>query len=289
MSKMNNTVISKDGTRIGYAQRGQGPGLILVQGTMGTAYHFTELAEVLADRFTVYVPDRRGRGMSECGPAEYGTRKEVEDLAALIEATGAPYVFGLSAGAIIALQAALCVPALRKFAIYEPPLFVDGLPVGLLNRFEREWAQGNVAAASVTAMLAAEMGRPIFKYLPRFLLEGFVRRIMKAEAAQGLGPYPTMQVLAATLPNDFCIVREADGALSRFGSIQAEVLLLGGSKSPDYLKRALDALARTLPHQHRMELAGLGHAAAWNRDKQRNPDGDPKRVAQALIEFFNQR
>jgi len=286
---MSDTVISKDGTRIGYWQQGHGLGLILVQGTMGTAYHFTELAEALADRFTVYGPDRRGRGMSESGPAEFGTSKEIEDLAALLEATGAPYVFGLSAGAIITLQAALCLPALHKFAIYEPPLFVGGLPVGLLNRFEREWAQGNVAAASVTAMLAAEMGPPISKYLPRFLLEGFVRRIMKAEAAQGSGPYPTMEALAATLPNDFCIVREADGALGRFSAIQSEVLLLGGSKSPHYLKRALDALARTLPHQQRVELVGLGHAAAWNRDKQRNPDGNPQRVAQALIEFFNQR
>ena len=287
-------VSSKDCTHIGYQQLGRGPGLILVQGTMGTAYHFAELAEALADDFTVYVPDRRGRGMSQgaSAPAEHDTQKEIDDLAALLYATGASFVFGLSSGAIITLQAALVLPVLRKVAIYEPPLFVDGLPTALLQRFDREWAQGNVAAAMVTAMLAAQMGPPIFKYLPRFVLEGFVKRIMQAEAQQAAvgdahaGQYPTMLALAATLPNDFRVVAQADGALPRFSAIQCEVLLLGGRKSPAYLRRALDTLARILPHQQRVELPGLGHAAAWNRDKQRNPDGDPQRVAQVLREYF---
>jgi hypothetical protein len=37
-------VVSRDGTRIGYRQVGVGPGLVLVQGAMGTMHNFSELA-----------------------------------------------------------------------------------------------------------------------------------------------------------------------------------------------------------------------------------------------------
>lgn len=54
------SVISIDGTKIGYRQYGKGPGLIIVQGAMGTACNYHQLAIALAKDFTVYVPDRRG-------------------------------------------------------------------------------------------------------------------------------------------------------------------------------------------------------------------------------------
>ncbi len=62
--------------------------------------------------------------------------------------------------------------------------------------------------------------------------------------------------------------------------------MIGGSKSPRYLKVALSALEKIAPNHKRVELAGLGHAAAWNYDKQRNPDGQPERVAQELRKFL---
>ena len=57
-------VTSLDGTRIGFLRQGSGPGLVLVQGAMGTAYNFNDLAGALSTTFTVYTPDRRGRGIS---------------------------------------------------------------------------------------------------------------------------------------------------------------------------------------------------------------------------------
>ncbi len=47
-------VTSRDGTRIGYLQIGTGPGLVLVQGAMGDAYSYRELAEALSPHFTVF-------------------------------------------------------------------------------------------------------------------------------------------------------------------------------------------------------------------------------------------
>src|ERR1700722_19602010 len=58
------SVISSDGTGIGYRQMGDGPGLILVHGGMQSTQNLTKLARALCHRFTVYLPDRRGRGLS---------------------------------------------------------------------------------------------------------------------------------------------------------------------------------------------------------------------------------
>lgn len=93
------SVISADSTSIGYRQYGQGPGIVLVQGAMGTAQNFSTLAEALADTFTVYVPDRRGRGLSPLSyQQDHSIKRDVEDLEALLAKTGTHNVFGLSTG-----------------------------------------------------------------------------------------------------------------------------------------------------------------------------------------------
>src|SRR5262249_10074320 len=114
------TVISADGTTIGYRQVGQGPGLILLHGGMIASQNFARLGHALADVFTVIIPDRRGRGRSGPFGTNYGIARECEDVDALVRKTGAANVFGLSSGAIIALFAAAAVPGIRKVAAYEP-------------------------------------------------------------------------------------------------------------------------------------------------------------------------
>lgn len=280
-------VTSKDGTSIGYRQYGHGPGLVLVQGAMGTAHNFHQLAGTLANAFTVFVPDRRGRGLSSNAGKDYSIQKEVEDLDTLLTKTDTHNVFGLSSGAIISLQAALTLSAIHKLAIFEPPLFINGtLPTALVARYEREIAQGQVAAALITGMQAGKFGPPIFNIMPRWLLESFVNRIMKIEEKEGPGDYASMRELASTLHNDFQLVGAMSDKLENFSAVHTKVLLLGGSRSPAYLKTALGALEKVLPNARRIELPGLGHAAAWNYDSQRNPDGRPEVVAQELRRFF---
>jgi pimeloyl-ACP methyl ester carboxylesterase len=277
-------VTSKDGATIGYRQLGHGPAIVLVQGTMGTAHHFMQLAGALADTFTVFIPDRRGRGMSGHGGKDYNIRKEVEDVDALLTKTDAHYVFGLSSGAIISLQAALTLPAIHKLAIFEPPLFMNGsLPAALIARYEKEMAQGNLAAALITGMKAGQFGPPILNAMPRWLLEWFVRIAMNKEEKQGSDGYPPMRELASTLHYDFQIIHEMSDKLENFKTIPIEVLMLGGSQSPPYLKRALDHLEKILPHTRRIEFSGLGHAAAWNVDR----GGQPEPVAQELRQYFS--
>src|SRR5690348_12258601 len=101
------SVTARDGVTIGYRQLGSGPGLIVLHGAMESSQSHMGLAEALADAFTVYLPDRRGRGMSGPYAKDYRKEQDVADVEALLSATGARYVFGVSSGADIWLEAAL--------------------------------------------------------------------------------------------------------------------------------------------------------------------------------------
>jgi pimeloyl-ACP methyl ester carboxylesterase len=274
---------STAGTPIAYREVGRGPGVVVVHGTMSSAHNHTELAAQLSDSFTVYSMDRRGRGQSGPYPSGYSIATELADLAAVLTQTGARDVFGVSSGGIIALQAALAMPEIRKVAVYEPPFFTDrSRPAELLERFDEELSEGRVAAALITAMRGAQMGPPIFNAMPRWLTERLTNLMLSQEDRKGSGDYVPMRALAPTLHYDFQLVVDMSGALERFAAIQADVLLLGGSKSPAYLKAALDDLQRILPHHTRVELPGLDHAASWNEDR----GGRPEAVARALRAFL---
>jgi pimeloyl-ACP methyl ester carboxylesterase len=277
------SVTSKDGTIISYRQLGHGPGLILVHGTMESALSHIQLAEELADTYTVYMPDRRGRGLSGPYREKHSLQNDVEDLEALLIKTGAHYVFGVSVGSIICLQAALTIPTIHKAAIFEPPLIINGsVSTTFLERYDKEIAQGNVPAALVTAMKGAQMGPPIFNVIPRWLLELLTKMIMSSEDKKAKGDYVTMRKLAPTIHYDHQLSVETEGTLESFSAIRSEVLLVGGSKSPTYFKIALNALEKVFPLARRIEFPGLHHGASGNT----NRGGQPKKVAQELRRFF---
>ena len=166
------SVTSADGTTIGYRRAGDGPGVVLVHGAGQASQNFTRLAAALSGQFTVYVPDRRGRGMSGHYRGDHSLTTEVEDLSALLDQTRAHNVFGLSAGAVIAIEAARRLPTITKLALYEPPLEFDGIThTSWLPRYEREMAAGKPAAALVTIMKGTADRTPL-RLIPRLLLTG---------------------------------------------------------------------------------------------------------------------
>jgi len=277
------SVIAKDGTTIGYRQLGDGPGVVVLHGAMESGQSHMQLAEALANTYTVYLPDRRGRGLSGAYGRGYSMGEDVEDMNALLSKTDAHYVFGVSSGAIIWLNAALTLPAIHKAAIFEPPLLVDGpAPTAGLTRFDKEIAQGKVAAALITGMKETQIGPPMLNLMPRWLLERLTTMMLASEARKAGRDDVTMRMLAPTLHYDFQLVIEMHGALESFRAVRADVLLLGGSKSPSYLKASLDALEKVLPGVRRVEFPGLGHEASGNSDRR----GQPERVAQELRRFF---
>jgi pimeloyl-ACP methyl ester carboxylesterase len=272
---------------IGFERLGAGPVLVLVQGAMGTAYTFRELAQALADSFTVIVPDRRGRGLSP-RPYDpgYTIADDVRDLDAVLRATDGRFVFGLSSGADIVLEAALTMPAIERLAVCEPAILLDGIPAKGIERFNAYVDARDLPGMLVAGMKLSRQGPAIMSAMPDWLVKPAIRRIMKAEAKAGAGDYASMAELAETLPYDIAIAQSIDTSIKKFKDLRQPVLLLGGSKSPNFLKRALDELQQIIPDATRIEMAGADHAAAWNVDPRRNPHGNPTAVAEVLKAYF---
>lgn len=315
------SVVSRDGTTIGYRQFGRGPGIVAVHGGAQAAQNFTRLAESLSDDFTVYVPDRRGRGRSGPPGDHYSLQSECEDIDALLSSTGSHNVFGLSSGAIISLQAALVLPAIRKVALYEPPLSINhSTPINWVHRYDREIAAGKLGSAMVTVIRGTQTAPLLLQLAPRIVVDPILNAATRIDTSKRLSGGATepasprgrvmrfalwpvrranrrnpergrsdvnhddvpLEALVPTMHYDAQLVIESEGSLASFRGVSAEVLLLGGAKSPTYLKKSLYGLEHVLPHVQRTEFPGVGHLAADN-------SGKPEMVAGELRRFFTDR
>jgi pimeloyl-ACP methyl ester carboxylesterase len=247
---------------------------------MKSSQHFMKLASILSDTFTVYVPDRRGRGLSGPNGDNFSVTKEVEDLQALINKTNTRNIFGLSSGALVTLRTALGTPLLQKIALYEPPLSLqDSVPIDWLPRYEREIRDGKLAAALTTALKGLQV-EPIFEKIPRFILVPLMTLAMKFQP-KPKGDDLSIRSLIPTHRFDMRIVKEMADTLADYHSLQTQCLLLRGTDSPAFFGVALDSLTATLPHSHQLTFQNLGHDGPED-------DGQPEEVAKALRQFFSE-
>ncbi len=173
---------------------------------------------------------------------------------------------------------------MRKAVLFEPPLDVDGSqPTDWLARFDREIATGRTPAALVTGMKASRLGPPMLNAVPRPVLVLLTSMMLKREdKGAANGSEPTFRELAPSLHCDGQVAAETAGNLAAYQTTRAEVLLLGGTKSPAHLRAALTALEGVLPHARRVELEGLDHSATSNTARR----GAPRRVATEIRRFL---
>ena len=194
----NDSVISKDGTVIGYRQMGNGPGIVLLHGGVNASQNLMKMGKLLSDEFTVYIPDRRGRGMSGPFGSDYNIEKEDEDLNVLLNKTGAHYVFGTADGALFALHAAISLPSIHKVIAYEPLIFA-GQP-GLdefkvtITHLDKNIADNNIAKATVE--ITKDSAAPV-RAIPDLVLVPLVKLILwinqrnvKGDEVPYQGSYP---------------------------------------------------------------------------------------------------
>ncbi|HKT57769.1 MAG TPA: alpha/beta fold hydrolase [Microbacterium sp.] len=272
---------SADGTPIEYFSIGTGPGIVIVHGTMQSAASQSELAGLLADGFAVHLVNRRGRGRSGAYPAlaEYDPAIEVDDIDAVVRATGSVAALGISSGGILVADLGLRRPELT-LALFEPALVADGsLDLdGFLARFEPEVERGDVPAYMVTALLGTQMGPGFLRLFPRRMLESSTRSML----AKAAGPLPaggaTMAELAANVPYDMRIVASRADRIDEYAALAGRVLLITAAKSPAYLRHAVARLAELLPDAPVAVVERAGHSATQNR----TDGGRPADVAEAI-------
>jgi pimeloyl-ACP methyl ester carboxylesterase len=243
------TVSSPDGTAIAFDGTGNGPPLVLVVGAFCDRTTTRSLTKLLAPDFTVYEYDRRGRGASG-DTAPYAVDREVEDLAAVASAAGtAPFVFGHSSGAVLALEAAARGVPMAKLAVYEPPYIVD----------ESRARPGTDLADRLAALASAGRRGDAAKL---FLTEA-VGVPDNVVAMIETGPdWPAMTAIAHTLSYDVTVCANNEMPSDRLAGIRVPTLVLGGGNSPAWFHSTVRAVAATVPGAQHRFLDGQDHGAA---------------------------
>lgn len=266
-------VISADGTVIGYHQVGSGPGLVVLHGGMRAGHHYMRLANGLASSFTVYLPDRRGRGLSGPRGADYSIEKEMDDIRAVLQKTGASILFGHSAGGFFALEAALRFPV-QKLTLYEPAVSIHGsLPFGWLPAFQQALAKKDYALAMIQVIRGLQLSS--IGRLPDWMLLPFARLMLRDKDGQEL---PALLPTLSWEAQEFQRLEKLGLTYERYANISAETLFIDGTSSPAYLRNAAQVLSTTLPRARLIELAGLDHNA---------PDQNaPEQVSAVLAQFL---
>lgn len=257
------TVISKDGTTIAYDQSGQGAPLILVDGAI--CYRafgpMGALAPLLANHFTVIKYDRRGRGESG-DTLPHAVERELEDIDALIqEAGGSAFVYGISSGGALALEAAASLgDKISKLAIYEVPYNAEA---------RQEWREYHQNLTN--ALAAGRRGDAVTAFMT---LVG-----TPADQVEGMrhAPvWPMFEAVAPTLAYDAAALGESDRSapVERAAAVTVPTLVMAGGETFPFMHDTARALAKAIPNATYRVLEGQTHDVA------------PDVIAPVLIEFF---
>jgi len=244
-------VISKDGTPIAVDKLGSGPALILVDGAMCSRGFgpMPPLAKELANHFTVYHYDRRGRGDSGNGFA-YDVQREIEDLDAVIQlAGGSAMVFGISSGAALAGEAARQLRGIRRLALYEAPYVVDNTHEPLPPTFIAD------TRALVAANRRSDAVKKFMRYVGTPAIAVFVMSLLPF--------WKKFTKIAHTLSNDLEIIAPHHQSQSlprdKWSVITIPTLVMAGGKSPAWMRNAMRAWADVLPNSVHQVLPGQTH------------------------------
>ena len=258
---MTDFVTSADGTLIAYETVGSGPVVILIAGASSfRAFDSTttEMAHQLSEHgLTVLTYDRRGRGESG-DTAPGGLDREIEDIAALIDAVGGTAsLYGSSSGGALALWAAQKVGMVPKLALWEVPLSPDSTGTEYLDGLRERVERGDSEAAVEFFM----------RDMPPEWLEG----VRNSDA------WPVMQKLAPTLVYDAeALARAQDRTPWRehWSNVSMPTLVMVGERTLPIFPPAAAALVRALPNARQLTIAAQNHG--WQ----------PGVMASVLGEFY---
>ncbi|WP_248580794.1 alpha/beta hydrolase [Nocardioides sp. InS609-2] len=244
--------VSADGTRIAYDVTGTGPALVLVDGalcqrSMGPARGLTT---ELSGQFTVHTYDRRGRGESDPGASTYIPEREIEDLAAVIDAAGgSAHVFSASSGAALALAAAAAGLPIERLVAYEAPFIVDD------THAPCDADLGERTRALVDADRRGEAVKLFMR------LVGVPRPMLAVMSV--LPVWKKLTGVAHTLPHDYAIVlRHQQGTPLPDGLYAASTtptLVIAGGRSAEYMLNSQAAVAAAVPDGRLEVLPGQTH------------------------------
>ncbi|PSK99308.1 pimeloyl-ACP methyl ester carboxylesterase [Murinocardiopsis flavida] len=249
-------VTSADGTAIGYdVLHGSGPPLVLVGGGLDDGTENIPLGRWLAGTFTVVDYRRRGRGDS--GDTQpYAVEREIDDLAAVIEAVGGrAHVFAASSGGTLAFEAAAAGLPIDRISAHEVPYQVGEDQVATWRTYKRD----------LTRALDSGDREEAVRLFMR--LAGAADE--EIAAAETLPVWPALTALAPMLRYDAACIGDGPPPADRLAKVTQPVLLTTGATidphsaglATDFFAAAADAAAAHLPNGRRAVIEVTGHVA----------------------------
>jgi pimeloyl-ACP methyl ester carboxylesterase len=162
------------------------------------------------------------------------------------EAGGSAQVFGMSSGAVLAMHAAAAGLKIRRLALYEPPFIGGGVghqpPADHVVQLQRLIAQGRRGDAV------------------RFWSHKVVGMPAVIVALLPLTPmWRKLKAVAHTLPYDAALMGDFILPAGIGKAISVPTLVIGGEKSPDNLRRGVQATVNLVRNSGFRELPGQTH------------------------------
>lgn len=225
-------ITSKDGTKIAFEKSGAGPALLIAGGALADHQLYVPLARELANAFTVYNFDRRGRGQSG-DTSLYAVEREVEDVGALIAYAKEPVLmYGHSAGSALALRAAAAGLEIAKLVLADPPYTPHG--------------ENDQAAKAEHAEQAARIqelnDKGDLKGSVKFFLSGFglpdedLEAMLQSPAGEG------MLDCARALPYDYAMLGDGLVPTELARGIKAPTMVLAHEAMPETAQALVNAI-----------------------------------------------
>jgi pimeloyl-ACP methyl ester carboxylesterase len=253
------TVTSADGTKLAARHSGDGSPLVLVHGANGDRDTFALIEGLLAERHSVWVYSRRGRGGSGDG-VDYSLQKEVDDVLAVLAAAGdRAHLVGHSGGAVYSVLAAMQSPPLRSLVLYEPPLRLDRLDTSLVDDMQ-------------AAVEAGDPDRALEIFFPATATPDHEVQVLRS-----LEPiWERIREGVQRVPREIRLSPEERDRVMAFHPPDVPTLYLYGEETDAPIFPTLEDVAERLPNAQLHGLPGQRHLAFGF---------DPTAFAQAVLAF----
>lgn len=249
--------------RTAYIRHGQGPPVVLLHGYAGAIWNWEHQVEALGRRFTLFIPDLIGQGLSDKPCAAYRPSFYIEWLRGFLDAVGVERadVVGHSMGAGLALGLALthpdCVDRLVLISGFPKGLFehIENSHLRRLHRFGSRWLFG---------LGYRLLGRRLFRKLLGGLVwdrslvtQAVIERAYRLRKDYGkAGPLWSSFQHVPDWENDYA---------PRLGSVTTPALIIWGQQDRFVPLAAGEDLRRAIPGSRLAVLPDCGHLPMWER------------------------
>jgi pimeloyl-ACP methyl ester carboxylesterase len=262
--------VSADGTRIAARVHGHGPPLLFLPAGPGDSEtSWGAIVPFVSQRFTCYLLNTRGRGLS-ADHADHSPRRLVEDVVAFVESLGQPAGLVGWGSALWAHVAADHPAVVTAVAAYEPgadEVASDEISARFVEVFGRAGQFADEGRLVDAARLFIDRGDVV--YTEEDLASGEPWDFWRASAPCLPIFLEEQRAIASTPPGP------TDPAV--LSKIAAPVLLMVGTRTKRWFVDSARHIARHVGDARIREIAGAGHFG---------PRTAPDAVADKLVHFF---